>query len=253
VLEHRLIPPAPVSASHACATGTLVFLHEGLGSVVLWRDFPDALAERTGCGALAYSRHGHGASPRADSPRGIRFMHDEALNVLPALLASFAIENPIVIGHSDGGSIGIIYAGASASFDRPPRSIVLLAPHVFVEDCSIASIRRMRTLYETAGLRERLAKYHADVDAAFYGWNDAWLDPAFRNWNIEEYLPAITCPVLVIQGEDDEYGTPRQVDAIAAQVSGPVETMLLPRCGHAPHQDHRDVVIERIASFLSRG
>ena len=241
MLEHRFISP-PAGSS---PDGTLVFLHEGLGSVSTWRDFPDALARRTRRGALVYSRRGHGASPALDSPRSVRFMHDEGLNVLPSLLARFAIDQPILIGHSDGGSIAIIYAGT-----RLPRALVLLAPHVFVEDCSIESITRLRALYETTDLRPRLARHHADVDGAFYGWNDVWLDPAFRGWNIEEYLPAITCPVLVIQGDADEYGTTRQVDAIAAQVGGRVETVILPGCGHAPHREAPDLMVDRITEFL---
>jgi pimeloyl-ACP methyl ester carboxylesterase len=248
VLEHRWIagqPHRPV----------LVLLHEGLGSVSMWRDFPDALVDRTGCSALVYSRAGHGTSPPPDVPRNVRFMHDEANIVLPALLAQFGIEQPILIGHSDGGSIALIFAGAAftSQVDAPsPRGLILLAPHVFVEDCSIASIARMRDLYATTDLGTRLGKYHTNVDAAFHGWNDVWLDPAFRSWNIEEYLPAITCPVLVLQGEDDEYGTWAQVDAIASQVRGPVETALLPRCGHSPHRDRRDEVLARIAGFIDR-
>ncbi len=213
----------------------------------MWRDFPDSLVARTGCPALVYSRAGHGASPRPNAPRGIQFMHEEATTVLPALLSQSDIEAPILIGHSDGGSIALIYAGT-----RKPRGLILLAPHVFVEDCSIDSITRMRELYATTDLRARLAKYHADVDAAFRGWNDVWLDPAFRQWNIEEYLPGITCPVLVLQGEDDEYGTRAQIDAIANRVQGPVEVDLLPRCGHSPHRDQREVVLDRMAGFIGR-
>ncbi len=241
MLEHRFISVASGEARER----TLVFLHEGLGSLSMWRDFPDALSERTRRPALVYSRKGHGASPRLTSPRPVRFMHDEALEVLPSLLARFGIEKPILIGHSDGGSIAIIYAGSMAA-----TALVLLAPHVFVEDCSIESITRIRALYRTTDLRARLARHHADVDGAFHGWNDVWLDPAFRSWNIEEYLPAIACPVLVIQGENDEYGTKRQVDAIVAQVRGRVETLMLPGCGHSPHRDQHDIVLERIASFL---
>lgn len=177
-------------------------------------------------------------------------MHEEATTVLPALLARFEIDGPILIGHSDGGSIALIYAGASPA--RPPRGLVLLAPHVFVEDCSIESITRMREMYESTDLRARLAKHHENVDAAFHGWNDVWLDPAFRSWNIEAYLPAITCPVLVLQGEDDEYGSARQVEAIAAQVSGPVKTGILAECGHSPQRDQRETVLDRIADFVGR-
>ena len=221
----------------------------------MWRDFPDALVERTGCAALVYSRAGHGTSAPPHAPRGVRFMHEEATVVLPELLNLFGIEQPILLGHSDGGSIALIYAGSTftSAVDTPtPRGLILLAPHVFVEDCSIASIARMRDLYSTTDLRARLAKYHANVDAAFHGWNDVWLDPAFRSWNIEAYLPAITCPVLVLQGEDDEYGTRAQVEAIATQVRGPVETAMLPRCGHSPHRDQREHVLNRIAAFLDR-
>jgi len=243
VLEYRWIS-APLTPG-ACRTGTLVFLHEGLGSVALWRDVPDVLAARTGCDALVYSRHGHGTSDPPPAKRGIRFMHEEAETVLPALLEAHEIRAPILIGHSDGASIAIIYAAT-----HPVRALVLLAPHVFVEECSITSITKMRELYATTDLRDRLAKYHRDVDAAFHGWNDVWLDPAFRDWNIEECLRHITCPVLVIQGEDDEYGTRRQVDAIEAQVAGEAETLILRRCGHSPHRDQRELAIERIVAFV---
>jgi pimeloyl-ACP methyl ester carboxylesterase len=216
----------------------------------MWRDFPDALAARTGCGAIVYSRSGHGASEPATHPRGIRFMHDEALNVLPTLLDSLAIIDPVLVGHSDGGSIALIHAGSGV---RPVRALVLEAPHVFVEDCSIESITRMRDAYATTDLRARLRRHHGDnVDAAFRGWNDVWLDPEFRAWDIEEYLPGVTCPVLVIQGEDDEYGTWRQVDAIASHVSGAVETHLLTRCGHSPHRDQRDRVLDLVSTFVAR-
>jgi pimeloyl-ACP methyl ester carboxylesterase len=243
-LEYRQIDP--IGANRR----TLVFLHEGLGSVSTWRDFPDGLAARTGCGAIVYSRWGHGASETLRDPRGIRFMHDEALTVLPELLDTFRVVDPVLIGHSDGGSIALIHAGSRV---RPVRGLILEAPHVFVEDCSIESITRMRDAYRTTDLRERLQRHHGDnVDGAFRGWNDVWLDPAFREWNIEEYLPRVTCPVLVVQGEDDEYGTGRQVEAIASQVRGPVETRLLPQCGHTPHRDQRDRVLELMTAFVAR-
>jgi pimeloyl-ACP methyl ester carboxylesterase len=248
VLEHRWIVPHAAAAAARKSNGTLVFLHEGLGSVRMWRDFPAVLADRTGCRAFVYSRQGHGDSPPLTAPRTVRFMHDEAVQVLPRVLEQFDIDDPILIGHSDGASIALIHAGAAA---RPPRALVLLAPHVFVEDVSVRSIARMRELYATTDLRERLARYHADVDGMFRGWNDIWLDPAFRAWNIEEYLPRITCPVLVVQGEDDEYGTVRQVEAVAAQVRGRVEILLLARCGHSPHRDQQELVVERIAGFLA--
>jgi pimeloyl-ACP methyl ester carboxylesterase len=225
----------------------LVFLHEGLGSVAMWRGFPAAAAARTGCAAVAYSRWGHGASEPLPSPRGAAFMHDEALRVLPELLDVLGIGEPVLAGHSDGASIALIHAGAAR---RPVRGLVLLAPHVFVEELTISSIARMRDLYAATDLRERLARYHDDADGAFRGWNDVWLDPAFRAWNIEDVLPSIGCPVLVIQGEDDEYGTAAQVEAVAGGVSGPVTTMLLPGCGHSPHRDRPGDVLDAIARFV---
>lgn len=242
-LEYRRI-----DASRADAA-TLVFLHEGLGSVSAWRDFPDALASATECAALVYSRWGHGASETLAASRGARFMHDEALVVLPELLDALGIGDPILIGHSDGASIALIHAGACV---RPVRALILEAPHVFVEDISIESISRMRELYETGDLRDRLRRHHGDnADGAFRGWNNVWLDPAFRDWNIEEYLSGITCPTLLIQGEDDEYGTLRQVEAIVAAVRGPTETLVLPRCGHAPHRDQREKVLKAMSAFVS--
>lgn len=240
-LEYRRIDAARAGAA------TLVFLHEGLGSVSAWRDFPDALASATGCAALIYSRWGHGASEGLPAPRGTRFMHDEALHVLPELLDALDIGNPILVGHSDGASIALIHAGAHV---RPVRALILEAPHVFVEDISIESISRMRKLYDTTDLRERLRRHHGDnADHAFRGWNDVWLDPAFRDWNIEEYLAGVICPTLVIQGEDDEYGTLRQVEAIAAGVRGPIETLVLPQCGHTPHRDQREQVLDAMTAF----
>lgn len=223
----------------------LIFLHEGLGSAGLWRDFPAAVAAATGHPALVYSRYGYGGSEVLAEARGVDYMHHEALVVLPALHAELGIDNPILVGHSDGASIALIHAGR-----WPVRALVLEAAHVFVEDISIAGIEAAKTAYATTDLPQRLARHHADVDKTFCGWNDIWLDPAFRSWNIEEYLGAIACPTLVIQGADDEYGTPAQVAAIAGQVAGPVETHLLPACGHAPHRDQRDQTLDAIARFL---
>lgn len=243
-LEYRRIEPADP------ARPVLVFLHEGLGSVGTWRDFPDALAARTGCAAVVYSRWGHGASEPLPQPRGVRFMHDEALLVLPELLERLGVREPVLVGHSDGGSIALILAGSGVC---AIRALMLEAPHVFVEDCSVASIGSMRERYATTDLRERLVRHHGDnVDGAFHGWADVWLDPAFRDWNIEEYLPRVNCPVLVVQGKDDEYGTAGQVEAIAAQVRGPVETELLARCGHSPHRDRREDVLRLMVDFVGR-
>jgi pimeloyl-ACP methyl ester carboxylesterase len=227
---------------------TLVFLHEGLGSVSMWRDFPREAAQATGCPVIVYSRLGYGNSDVLRAPRPVRYMHDEALETLPRVLDALEVREPVLVGHSDGGSIALIYAGAR---DRV-RGLVVMAPHVFVEDLSVASIARAKTAFETTDLRQRLARHHADAEATFRGWNDIWLHPEFRSWNIEAYLPRVTCPVLAVQGFDDEYGTMAQIDAVAKQVSGSVELLRLDRCGHAPHRDQPAAVLEAMARFVVR-
>jgi len=226
----------------------IVFLHEGLGSVSMWRDFPQQVADATGCEAVLYSRYGYGKSDRLIAPRTPRTMHDEALVVLPELLDRLHIERPFLFGHSDGASIALIHAGGAK---RPIAGLVAMAPHVMLEDVTLASIAQARLAYETSNLRQRLARHHADVDSAFWGWNRVWLDPAFRDWNIEEYLPRIDCPVLAIQGEDDEYGTMEQVDRIARGVRD-TTTMKLAECGHSPHRDQAHAVISATAAFITR-
>jgi pimeloyl-ACP methyl ester carboxylesterase len=225
----------------------LVFLHEGLGSVSHWKDFPARVGEATGCGVTVYSRYGSGQSDVLTGSRPVSYMHDEALKTLPELLTRLEIRNPILIGHSDGASIAIIYAGA---YDHV-RGLVLLAPHVFVEDLSVASIAEAKVKFETTNLSEKLARHHRDAGRTFWGWNDIWLHPEFRSWNIDEYLPRITCPVLVIQGLDDQYGTMRQVEAIATQCAGPVETLLLPDCRHSPQRDQADATLKGIRQFIA--
>jgi len=227
---------------------TLVLLHEGLGSVAMWRDFPGRLAHAAGCNALVYSRYGYGKSDPLAAPRAVRYMHDEALCALPELLDRLGIERPILVGHSDGGSIALIHAGASK---RAVAAVVTLAAHVLVEDVSVSSIAAAKSAYESTDLRARLARYHADVDSAFWGWNRIWLDPAFRAWNIEEYLPRIDCPVLAIQGEDDEYGTMEQMRRIGAQVKD-VELLELEDCRHSPHRDQPDAVLDAVTRFVDR-
>ena len=236
----------------------LVFLHEGLGSLAMWKDFPSRCAQATGCGALIYSRYGYGNSDALEEPRGVDFMHNEALKTLPELLEKLGVEQPILLGHSDGGSIALIHAGGvhtggihTAGSGRPVRGLILMAPHVMVEDISISSIEAAKRAYETTSLRDKLARYHSDPDSAFRGWNDIWLRPDFRAWNIEEYLPRITCPVLAIQGEDDEYGTMEQIERIARSISG-VEVLELKDCGHSPHRDQPEAVIEAATRFVSR-
>lgn len=226
----------------------IVMLHEGLGSIALWKDFPEQLAARSGCAVLVYSRYGHGSSDKLMEKRPVHFMHREGEVVLPEMLDKLSIERPILLGHSDGGSISIIFAG---KYPERPRALVVEAPHVFVEDLSVASITQAKVNYETTDLGQKLSRYHANVDATFWGWNDIWLDPNFRTWNIEEYLTTIRCPVLCIQGEGDEYGTRAQVDAIAAQVPQ-AEAMMLPNCKHSPHRDQPEKTLERIAQFVGK-
>ena len=227
---------------------TLVFLHEGLGSLGQWRDFPQALADATGCAAFAYSRRGYGRSAPIALPRPLSFMEDEARRTLPALLAAAGIEDAILVGHSDGASIALLYAS-----DGHPRlkALVLEAPHVFVEELSLASIARARESYRKGDLRARLLRHHGEnVDGAFCGWADAWLDPAFRGWNIEAALPRVRVPTLVIQGEDDEYGSLAQVESIERRLAGPVERLILPHCAHAPHRDQRAATLAAMTAFI---
>jgi pimeloyl-ACP methyl ester carboxylesterase len=225
----------------------LVFLHEGLGSVSHWRDFPARVAASTGCPVTVYSRYGSGASDVLGEPWPVGYMHDEAQATLPALLKQLRIENPVLVGHSDGGSIAIIYAGTHNGL----RGLVLLAPHVFVEDLSVQSIEQAKVAFETTKLPEMLSRHHRDAASTFWGWNNIWLNPAFRAWNIEEYLPRITCPTLVIQGLDDQYGSMAQVEAIRNQGGGPVEVLALPNCAHSPQRDQPEKVLERITNFLA--
>lgn len=224
----------------------LVFLHEGLGSLAMWRDFPGQVANATGCRALVYSRYGYGKSDRLVQARQIDYMHAEATEALPDVLAQLGIDNPVLIGHSDGASIALIHAGAQR---WPVRGVVLLAPHVFVEDLTLAGIAQAKTAYRTTDLRDRLGRYHDDPDSTFRGWNDIWLASEFRQWNIEEFLPRIRCPVLAIQGTDDEYGTMAQIDRIARQAAD-VKLLKLAGGGHSPHRDRTDEMVMAIKRFV---
>jgi pimeloyl-ACP methyl ester carboxylesterase len=229
----------------------IVFLHEGLGSVSMWRDFPEQLCRAAGRRGLVFSREGYGAStPRPHDQRWTpEFMHLQAREALPALLEAAQVQAPYVLfGHSDGGSIALIHA---AAFPERVAGVIALAPHIFVEEVSVSSIAQTRETYLHTDLRQRLARHHADVDSAFWGWNDIWLDPAFRSWNIEALLPAIRCPVLAVQGQDDEYGSMAQVDGIAARVPQ-AQLLKLPHCGHSPHRDRPDAVIESTCRFIER-
>ena len=241
-LEYQLIP------AHQINRPTLVLLHEGLGSVAMWRDFPARLAAATGCRTLVYSRYGYGQSDLLEAPFATDYMHREGRETLPEVLAALEIERPVLVGHSDGGSIALLHAGAG----HPAAGLVLMAPHCFVEDVSIRSIAAAKVAFETTDLPAKLGRYHRDVDRTFWGWNDIWLHPDFRAWNIEASLPTVRCPVLLIQGADDEYGTTAQLDAIArgARNSPGVELLKLADCRHSAHKDQTLAVIEAINRFV---
>ncbi len=229
---------------------TLVLLHEGLGCLDLWRDVPDKLNAATGCPVLAYSRTGYGRSDRAGIPRSPMYMHDEALKVLPTVLDQAGVERPLLVGHSDGASIALIYAGSE--FADGLVGVSTLAPHVFVEDCTLDGIRAARSAYLTSALRDRLMRYHGErVDNAFWGWNQIWLSSTFRAWNIEAYLPNVRVPVQVIQGIDDAYGTLEQLQKMESGLIQPIEQHVFDRCGHAPHRDRSDETFEAIIRFVA--
>jgi len=232
------------------AAPTLVLLHEGLGCVAMWKDFPGKLAARTGCGVLVYSRPGYGKSEAVALPRPVTYMHDEAAQILPAVLDAAGVRKAILIGHSDGASIATIYAGSRQDFRV--RGLVLMAPHFFVEDVSIRSIEAAKRAYETGDLRDRLARYHADVDAAFYGWNGPWLDAAFRAWRIDDHVAHIRVPILIVQGAADEYGTAAQIAVAEEAAYCPVEVATFERSGHAPQFDRPDETLDAVAAFVHR-
>jgi pimeloyl-ACP methyl ester carboxylesterase len=222
----------------------LVLLHEGLGSAQLWRQFPEELHAATGRRVVAFSRYGHGRSEAPPRPRTPAFFHEEALAVLPEVLPRLEAEDPVLVGHSDGGSIALIHAGR-----HPVTALVLLAPHVVVEDITVEAIRGTRQRYLEGELRERMARHHDDVDAAFWGWCDVWLDPAFRAWSLEPDAELVSAPTLLIQGRDDPYGTLDQLDRIAARVRGSVERLVVAG-GHSPHLDAPGEVVAAIARFI---
>ncbi|MGH8911960.1 MAG: alpha/beta fold hydrolase [Acidimicrobiia bacterium] len=241
-LEYRMIDGAENLA-------TIVFLHEGLGSVELWRDFPDMVAAKTGHPALVYSRIGHGWSDPLPAPRQPGFMHQEALVTLPALLDELDVHQPILVGHSDGASIALIRAGAG---DRDVSAVVALAPHVFVEAQSIAGADASHRAFRDTDMAQKMAKYHRDPARTFFGWYDIWRSPEFGDWNIEGVLAGIDCPLLVVQGADDEYGSVAQIEAIEARVPGKVERVWLSDCGHSPHLDRPETVVAATVDFIRR-
>ena len=231
------------------AAPVMVFLHEGLGSVGLWKTFPDQLSHQLGMRGLVYSRPGYGQStPRdQDDHWGPDFMHRQAFEVLPTLLSALNINRPWLFGHSDGGSISLLYA--SRYSDRC-AGVIVVAPHIMVEEISLASLQRARHAYLHQGLRDRLARYHDDVDSAFFGWNDVWLSPAFRHWSINAELRGIRCPILAVQGEDDEYGSMEQILGIQRVLP---EAMVVPmaRCGHSPHREQAALLTETVSRFVA--
>jgi pimeloyl-ACP methyl ester carboxylesterase len=236
----------PTQSSAGETAPMLVFLHEGLGCIGMWKDFPDAVAAATGCGALIYDRLGHGASGAEKKARDPRFFENEAQDILPALLSFCGISEPILIGHSDGGTIALLHAGT-----YPVRGMITEAAHVFVEPESIEGVATAKRAWRDAGFRDRLARYHGKGTAAMFGaWAEMWSADWFRDWNIEDALPAITCPLLAIQGNDDDYGTVAQIEAIVRGVSGPAERLMVPNCGHAPHIQARDAVLPRMTAFV---
>lgn len=243
-LEYACFGPPPGAGL------TLVLLHEGLGCVALWRDFPQSLAAATGCSVVAYSRVGYGQSDPADMPRPLDYMTREALDVLPDVLDTLKIDRAVLVGHSDGATIAAIYAGSV--FDPRIRGLVLMAPHFFTEDIGLAAIKQAGEAFATGDLRGKLARYHSDPYMAFHGWFEAWLHPDFRDWNVEEVIDYLRVPVLAIQGRDDAYGTLAQIDVISDRSYGPVDTLILDDCGHALLCDQPDAVLEGVAEFCAR-
>ena len=243
-LEYRFVGALPDKAP------TLVLLHEGLGCVGLWNDFPEKLSAATGAGVFVYSRAGYGKSSPVTLPRPLSYMHDEARDILPRLLDAIGFQRGLLIGHSDGASIATVYAGRHQ--DHRVGGLVLIAPHFFTEDPGIASIVEAKKAYETGDLRARLSRWHADVDNAFKGWNGAWLDPGFRKWDITEFLAYIRVPVLIVQGEDDQYGTVKQIEVAQEECYCPVEVALLPGARHSPQRETPETTLKVISDFAGR-
>jgi pimeloyl-ACP methyl ester carboxylesterase len=243
-LEYRAIGPTPDK------TATIVMLHEGLGSVGLWGDFPDRLAAATGCGVFVYSRAGYGSSSPVKLPRPLEYMHVEALEVLPKVLEAIGFRRGLLVGHSDGASIAAIYTGGVQ--DHRIRALSLIAPHFIVEDVSVSSIATIKQTYEQGELRAKLSRWHGDVDNAFHGWNSAWLDPKFRDWDISEYLAYIRVPVQIVQGEGDQYGTLRQIEVAREECYCPVDVAMIADAAHSPHREAADATLEVVAGFANR-
>jgi len=243
-IEYRMIGPRPDAAP------TIVMLHEGLGCVGLWGSFPEQLAAATGAGVFVYSRAGYGNSSPAKLPRTTLFMHEEACEVLPRVLDAIGFQRGLLFGHSDGASIATIYAGSVQ--DHRIRGLVLIAPHFFIEEMGLAEIRRAREAFDSGALRDKLKRWHADVDGAFRSWSEPWLDPNFRNWDITEALGYIRVPILIVQGDSDQYGTLKQVEAAQRECFCPVETAVLPGIRHVPHREAAEATLNIVADFINR-
>jgi pimeloyl-ACP methyl ester carboxylesterase len=242
-LEYRMIGPAPADAP------TIVMLHEGLGCAALWGEFPEKLQAATGAGVLVYSRAGYGASTKVELPRPLDYMTIEALEVLPKVLDAIGFRRGLLLGHSDGASIAAIYAGGAA--DHRVRAVAMIAPHFVTEEMGLKAIAETRQAYETGGLRAKLARWHGDVDNTFYGWCDAWLDPRFRSWDISDDLAYIRVPVAILQGEDDQYGTIRQIDIARQECYCPVDVTMIPGAGHQPHREAAGATLDAISEFAN--
>jgi pimeloyl-ACP methyl ester carboxylesterase len=243
-IEYRLIGPQPNDAP------TIVMLHEGLGSSDVWGDFPKELQAATGAGVFLYSRAGYGASSPVALPRPLDFMEREALDVLPQLLKAIGFRRGLLLGHSDGASIAAIYAGGIQ--DHRVRGVILMAPHFITEDFGLESIRKTKQDFETGELRSKLARWHKDVDHTFNGWVDVWLNPAFRSWNISEYLAYVRVPTAIIQGADDQYGTNQQIEIAEEECYCPVDVTILPKVRHSPHRDAPEATLRTVADFANR-
>ena len=243
-LEYRMIGPRPDAAP------TLVMLHEGLGSADIWGGFAQELATATGTGVFAYSRAGYGQSSRSQLPRPVSFMHDEAREVLPLVLDAMGFRRGLLVGHSDGASIAAIYAGSVQ--DHRVRGLALMAPHFFTEDMGVAEIARAKIAFETGPLRAKLARLHADPDNAFHNWSGPWLDPEFRNWELSDALAHIRVPILIVQGENDQYGTMRQIEVAQQECYCPVEVAMLPDTRHAPYREAPEATLRAISDFANR-
>ncbi|WP_245626922.1 alpha/beta fold hydrolase [Aestuariivita boseongensis] len=261
MMDWTASPAAPLDVNglaieYACygpstdKAATIVMLHEGLGCLALWRDFPQKVAEATGLGVFVFSRPGYGASSPVTLPRPLDFMTREAKEFLPGLLDAIGFQRGILFGHSDGATVSAIYAGSVE--DLRVRGLILMAPHFFNEDVCVAEIAKARDAYDSGDLKPRLAKYHKDVDGAFLGWADTWLDPGFRNWNVAEVIDYFRIPALAIQGRDDQYGTLAQVQEVETRAYSPVDLVILDDCKHAPHLEQPDATLAAVADFVAR-